>query len=273
VLSRFYVNNHQAISFIASVYPRRVTQVTCLKGGTAAKLNFPVSVIGKAMQVWPQHGWFVALRCALFERGGRKRALAALLIIILALVGTVEMLSRPDPARTEREQYDVYSAYLFRVSGPGTALPVRCTADPRYIGRLGVATIQRYFVSDQSTPAALQSSTFTQLVRAKTVGSGTPISMFNNFLFRNLSAEELTPKFSAGNSQVLVLARTQPDLSATSQPALWAKFTNVGFNRDFSWAMFYADVSCKGVNGGEYVYMRKAFHHGWYWYIDRIEPK
>jgi hypothetical protein len=97
--------------------------------------------------------------------------------------------------------------------------------------------------------------------------------MFNNFLFRNLSAEELTPKFSAGNSQVLVLARTQPDLSATSHPALWAKFTNVGFNRDFSWAMFYADVSCKGVNGGEYVYMRKAFHHGWYWYIDRIEPK
>jgi len=211
------------------------------------------------MQVWPQHGWFVGLRRASFGRGGRKRTFAGLLII-LALVGTVEILSRPDPARSEREQYDVYSAYLFRVSGPGTALPVRCTADPRYTGRLGIATIQRYFVSDESTPASFRSSTFSELVRAKTVDSGTPISIFNNFFFRNLSAEELTPKFSAGNNQTLVLSHTQPDLSAAPQPALWAKFTNVGFNREFSRAMFYADVSCEGVNGGEYVYMRKAFH-------------
>jgi hypothetical protein len=48
------------------------------------------------VQVWPQNGWFVGLRNGLFARAVRKRTLAGV-FIVLALVGTAELLIPPGP--------------------------------------------------------------------------------------------------------------------------------------------------------------------------------
>jgi hypothetical protein len=111
------------------------------------------------MQVWPQNGWFLGLRSALFARAVRKRTLAGF-FIVLALVGTTELLIRPDPARIEQEEYGVLSAYLFRVPLYARPLPVQCAEDPTYTGGGGIAEIHQYFVSDQSLSASSQPSCF-----------------------------------------------------------------------------------------------------------------
>ena len=59
----------------------------------------------------------------------------------------------------------------------------------------------------------------------------------------------------------------------TEQPTLSARFTKAGFNRDFTKAMFYAEVICGGKTGREYVIMDKVPYAGkfWYWYVVRVD--
>ena len=59
----------------------------------------------------------------------------------------------------------------------------------------------------------------------------------------------------------------------TEQPTLWASFTKAGFNRDFTKTMFYAEVTCGGKTGREYVIMDKVPYaeRYWYWYVVRVD--
>jgi hypothetical protein len=50
-----------------------------------------------------------------------------------------------------------------------------------------------------------------------------------------------------------------------------AAFSKVGFNRDFSWAMFYARISCGAQSGAEYAYLTRDWKHGQKWYVAGVE--
>jgi hypothetical protein len=50
-----------------------------------------------------------------------------------------------------------------------------------------------------------------------------------------------------------------------------AAFSKVGFNRDFSWAMFYARISCGAQSGAEYAYLTRDRKHGQKWYVAGVE--
>ncbi len=225
------------------------------------------------MDVWPQNGWFLGVRRALFTRAARKRtAVGVLLVVVFVLI--TERVSRPDPSRVEQEQYAVYSAYLFSVPVEAKPLPVVCAEDPKYAGEPGeggFAEIHRYFVSDESISAFSQPSAFAQLMGRKIAAPFVPINVFNNFVVRNLSAAHFTKRFSGANSEKLALEHALPDMSDLQQPTLSARFTKVGFNRDFSWAMFYAEVHCGEASSREYVYLAKAYYRGWYWYVVSVD--
>ena len=140
---------------------------------------------------------------------------------------------------------------------------MRCAEDPIYTGGGGIAEIQQYFISDKSLSASSQPSTFSHLLERKIVAPEVPIPVLNNFLLRNLSAAQFTHRFSGVNSTKLALVHTRPDLSGRQQPTLFATFTKVGFDRDFTRAMLYAEVTCGEVSGREYAYLAKARYHGW----------
>lgn len=171
------------------------------------------------MDVWPQNGWFLGVRRALFTRAARKRtAVGVLLVVVFVLI--TERVSRPDPSRVEQEQYAVYSAYLFSVPVEAKPLPVVCAEDPKYAGEPGeggFAEIHRYFVSDESISAFSQPSAFAQLMGRKIAAPFVPINVFNNFVVRNLSAAHFTKRFSGANSEKLALEHALPDMSDLQQ--------------------------------------------------------
>jgi hypothetical protein len=203
----------------------------------------------------------------------KKRVLAALLIITVP-AAIAEVLSRPDPARVEREQYDVLSAYLFDVPLYSRPLPVVCAEDHRYTRGTGITEIHQYFVLKDSISAPSQPSTFSHLVERKIQAPEASIAVLNSWFLLNLSTERFTDGFSGVGSERLVLMQTQPDLSSARQPSLVARFTRVGFNHDFTMAMLYAEVSCGGASSKEYAYLAKAHYpgRGWYWYVYRVDP-
>ncbi|HZS29074.1 MAG TPA: hypothetical protein VFB76_17740, partial [Candidatus Angelobacter sp.] len=205
------------------------------------------------MQIWPQNGWFLGLRRVLFTKSA-----FAVLAIVISVILIVDFISRPDPARLEWEQYSAYSAYLFNVSLNEAPLPVQCSTDPRYTGGNAYAEIQQYFVSDQTISALAQPSAFGGVVLRKMETPYVSTAVFNNFFNRNLETEKLTKSFSGPKAGRLEVVHALPDLSAAEHLTLEAKLSKVGFNRDFTWAMFYAETSCGGIRGKEYVYMNKA---------------
>ena len=81
--------------------------------------------------------------------------------------------------------------------------------------------------------------------------------------FRN--AEGITP----------AMVKDARNVRTTEQPTISASLTKVGFNRDFTMGMFYAEVTCGGKTGGEYVIMHKVpptgSHRYWYWYVVRVD--
>jgi hypothetical protein len=225
------------------------------------------------MRVWPQNGWFMGLRRILFTRSAF--AVLASLIVVTVIINFV---IRPDPARLEQEQYSVYSTYLFGgysfylLKNP---LPLQCSRDPRYTGGDEDIEIQQYFVSDHTISAFSQPSAFWGVVQRKVAMPGVPTAVINNFVNRNLTPERLKKAFSGPKADRLELVHALPDMSAAEHPTLGLKFSKVGFNRDFSSAMFYVEGSCGAINGREYVYLYKALSHrgGWYWYVVEIERK
>jgi hypothetical protein len=203
-----------------------------------------------------------------------KRTVLAGLSVILALVATAEVLSRPDPARVKQEEYDVLSAYLFRIPLYPRPLPVQCAEDPRYTGGVGgLAEIHRYFVWEQTISTLSQPSTFVPIVERKIRAPETPIAVLNNWFLRNLSSEQFVQGFSGGGREKR-LALVQGEADKTSeQPTLVVRFTKVGFNHDFTMAMLYAEVSCGATSSREYAYLAKEENRGRRaWYVFRVDP-
>ena len=225
------------------------------------------------MQLWSQNGLFFRLRQSFSGRAGRKKTYCGVFAII-ALICVIETVNRPNPARIAQEEYGVYSAYLFRIPLYAHPLPVVCREDPRYVrGGDGVAQIQEYVVTDQTMSVYSHPPVFSQLMRRKIEAPETPVIIFNNFLLRNLSVTTLANRFVGADSDRVRLLHDGSGESAAREPTVSARFTRVGFDRDFSYAMFYAEASCGGVSSREYVYLAKAYHRGYYWYVYRVESR
>jgi hypothetical protein len=205
-----------------------------------------------------------------------KRVLASLLILLFVLVFVMELVSRRDAARTEHEQYGVYSAYLFSVPVVEKPLPVECREDPKFTRGEGIVEIRQYFVSDQTISGFSQPHTFWHVPREKMAVRFVPTSVFGSFVVRNLSTEKLTTtNLYDSNGRRPELVHGSPDILPAEQLTISVRLTKVGFNRDFTSAMFYAEVSCGEASGKEYVYLEKVPYGRkfWYWYVVRVDRK
>jgi hypothetical protein len=203
-----------------------------------------------------------------------KRVLAALLVLLAAFVVAIELINHRDAARTEGEQYSVYSAYLFSIPALEKPLPTECREDPQYTGGQGVADIRQYFVSDETISGFSRPSVLWHVSQERRAARWVPTSVFSSFVVRNLSAETLrAASFHDSKDKTPAMVRGSRYVPTTEQPTLWARLTKAGFNRDFTMAMFHAEVTCGGKTGREYVILDKAVYGGryWYWYVVRID--
>jgi hypothetical protein len=203
-----------------------------------------------------------------------KRVLTALLVLLAASVVAIKLINQHDAARTEREQYSVYSAYLFSIPVLERPLPTECREDPRYTGGQGVVEIRQYFVSDETISEFSRPSVLWHVPHERRAARWAPTSVFSNFVIRNLFTETLkATSFQDSKGQRPEMVKDSRYMPMTDQPTLLASFTKAGFNRDFTKAMFYAEISCGGKTGREYVVMEKVPYGGrfWYWYAVRVD--
>ena len=203
-----------------------------------------------------------------------KRVLATLLILLAASVVAIKLIKHRDAARTEREQYSVYSDYLFNIPTLEKPLPTECREDPQYTGGEEVADIRQYFVSDETISGFSRPSVLWHVPQERQAVRWVPTSVFSSFVVRNLSAETLNAaSFHDSKGKTPEMVKDSRYAPITEQPTLWAGFTKAGFNRDFTKAMFYAEVTCGGKTGREYVIMDKVPYGGryWYWYVVRVD--
>lgn len=203
-----------------------------------------------------------------------KRVVAASLLLLVAFVPTIVVISQRIAARTEQEQYSVYSAYLFGNPAHEKPLPVQCREDPKFAGGEGVADIRQYFVSDVTISGFSRPSVLGHVPQERRAARWVPISVFNSFVVRNLSRDTLiATRFDDAQGETPQLVKDSRNVLTPEQPTLSASFTKAGFNRDFTMAMFYAEVTCGGKSGREYVIMHKVLYGGryWYWYVARVD--
>ena len=176
-----------------------------------------------------------------------KRGLATLLILLAASVVAIKLRDCRDSARTEQEQYSVYSDYLFNIPALEKPLPTECREDPKYTGGEGVADIRKYFVSDKTISGFSRPSVLWRVPQEQRAARWVPTSVFSNFVVRNLSTETLDAAgFHDSKGETPEMVKDFHYAPMTEQPRLWATFTKAGFNRDFTKAMFYAEVTCGG---------------------------
>ncbi len=205
-----------------------------------------------------------------------KRVVITVLVCLAASAGAVKLINQRRSARTETEQYSIYSAYLFDTPVLEKPLPVECSEDPRFTRGKGVADIRQYFVSDVTESAFSWPTVLWHVPQERRAARWVPISVFSSFIMRNVSAEPLfANRFRNVEGLTPAMVKDARDVHPTEQPTLSASFTKVGFNRDFTMGMFYAEVSCGGRVGREYVIMHKVPSTGsrryWYWYVVRVD--
>jgi hypothetical protein len=202
-----------------------------------------------------------------------KPLLVTSLLLLIAAVLVIVLTSRRDADRTEQEQYSVYSAYLFSIPFLEKPLPKECREDPQFTGGEGVADIRQYFVSDMTMSGFSQPSVLWHVLQERRAARWVPFSVSNSFVVRNLSTERLVATgFHDVQGKTPEMVKDSRNVLTKEQPTLWARFTKAGFNPDFTIGMFYAEVTCGGKTGREYVIMHKVPGvRYWYWYVVRVD--
>lgn len=202
-----------------------------------------------------------------------KRVVAASLVLLVAFALAIGLINHRDAARIEQEQYAVYSAYLFDIPSLEKPLPVECREDPQFTRGEGVADIHQYFISDATMSGFSRPSVLWHVPQERRAAGWVPISVFNSFVVRILSTEPLiAANFHNAQSITPAMRKDARSVLTTEQPTLQASFTKAGFNRDFTMAMFYAEVTCGGKTGREYVILDKARGVKYsYWYVVRVD--
>lgn len=186
---------------------------------------------------------------------------------VLALCVVVALLQwfwRPNPARAHGEQAGVFSAYLFEYPAIARPLGTLCGSTQRYY-----AGVSQNIVVASQTVSAIYAPRF--LFAATSIRShdpGVPWSAINNLVIRNLFSDRVSALKSPPNITV-DFSRNVSDQRSYA-PALSVRFSNVGFDQDFSNAIVYAEVWCDGREGAEYAYFAKDAKHGNHWYVASV---
>lgn len=186
--------------------------------------------------------------------------------VLCVLIVLLQLLARPDPARIEQEQRAVFSSYLFEYPLEARPLPTLC-ADLQGRNESGMAT--KLLIANQTISRLPVPLVIIDLPKEKLHARGVPLSTFNNFFVRNLASEPLNSIPEPSNVKLEFLAESNAE--HTHDHDVSAAFSKVGFNRDFSWAMFYAEMSCGTQKGKEYVYLTRDWKHGQYWYVAGVD--
>ncbi|MGA8431386.1 MAG: hypothetical protein WB729_16305 [Candidatus Sulfotelmatobacter sp.] len=183
-------------------------------------------------------------------------------IIACASILLWMIFNRPDPSRIEQEQKAVFFSYLFVYPLIARPLPILCEA----LQERGTEEAGTKLVISERTMTHFHSiSSIADLSKQKFETRGVPLSTFQNFFVQNLRAETIKSIFAPPNVNV-IFSGTSAQVSSEDH-TVSVTFSKAGFNHDFSWAMFYAELSCGGEKGTEYVYLTRDWKHGKNWYV------
>jgi hypothetical protein len=188
--------------------------------------------------------------------------LVGLLLVVCVTMVSVQLFSHPDSTSIARQQEAVLSSYLFQYPLVARPLPATCHEFQLLMGSSKPVEVR---ISNRTFSGALALSTLVRLPWEKFRARGVPLSTFNNFIMRNLVSSGIDSISGPANVKIEFLA--DPFVERTDTQALSVKFSEVGFDRDLSWAMFYSEVLCGSQKGSEYVYLTRDWKHGKQWYV------
>jgi hypothetical protein len=184
-----------------------------------------------------------------------------LVLGLVVLAATLVLLHWAERSRTEREMYEVYSAYLadgltkdshdWGVDGPVLVVIQRQTATSPWLRWRWLQVIHVLIVRTQWSDSIKSIRLTTQL----------------SYMAANLFPTRLQPRFSLPSRARFVLAKDR-DVSLYGDESGefdrrfpgnygYVALSAVGFNRDFTEAIFYVDHFCGLCGGGRYVVMEK----------------
>jgi hypothetical protein len=179
-----------------------------------------------------------------------RRRLAAILGIVFVLLLTLYLSIRPDSDRASAEQYRVFSDYL----------TAGLTGESHSLGtRDGIIVIYARTTNGPVNYRFLFGS-FCHAERTSPLSSRQPLV---NLLFSNLISKQLQRSFVLPANYALM---TDSELALYPNESFekhfpgnygYHTFTQVGFNRELTEAVFYTEHNCGLCGGGKYVYMRK----------------
>jgi hypothetical protein len=197
------------------------------------------------------------------KNGIRKRTAA--LIVAIAAAGSSALTAGLIEGSGYRERVQVeqgaaYQSYLFE--WPSTFaqdLPASC-GDP----------LAGKYEIDEYTQSVWSAGGIASLRNERRAAAWVPLSTASTFALRNLTTSKvnLVGLSFWGGKQDLRYA-----VSSNSAPLGYGRvrLSNAGFDRSFTVGMFYAEVSCNGTTGREYVYIARDSKHGNRWYVVRAD--
>jgi hypothetical protein len=193
-----------------------------------------------------------------FKLGKGLRTIAVSSCVI-ALTGTAVCFYfclRSDPSKVSTEQLAVFQTYLYSRPVLEKPLPVVCDLPRKW-------NVDRWSVDIWSSPhtALLLKD---EMKRASWIQR----RVFETFTVRNLRSHpldraSLIPPNQAGGAEYA-------PIPGSEEPA--ARLSQVGFSKDFSEAMLFAEVRCGEITRSEFAYFARDVKHGNRWYVVRSDP-
>jgi len=192
-------------------------------------------------------------------------SLGGVVVMFCASFLSLFVIARPNPTRAEQEQKAVFSSYLFEYPLIARPLPTLC----RYLQeRDNLGTPAKLVVSNRTFTRLPALLVVADLPEQQFHANGVPFSTFRDFIAQNLSPENISSIFAPSNVQVAFLPKS---LHSNEDDAVSVTFSRAGFDREFSWAMFYSELSCGTESGKEYVYLTRDWKHGQKWYVAGVD--
>jgi hypothetical protein len=192
--------------------------------------------------------------------------LAGIVFLLCASIAVLYFFNRPKESELAHEQAAVFREYLFGYPLVARPLPTLCKQFQQRDSShapLALEVLDRT-LSEHDMIALITLPK--RVLRAR----GVPISAFADLLVRNLTSENIKgvpdpTTAKSGFLPVIAITDRSQGMSVT--------FTKAGFDRNFSWAIVYAEVKRGSQTGTEYVYLTRDWKHGQHWYVaglDRI---
>jgi hypothetical protein len=187
-------------------------------------------------------------------RVGHVFKIAAALACLAVSGLLLHFVFRPNPERAEREQYEVYSAYI----------EAGLTGDSHSFGSKSDLVV--ILDTARTGPDELDLSRFRVLIgypfSMRHYLPQLSVAMLYNFAVSNFRAHDLERRFKLSARYELIAWADLKDGVPHDQRFAgnygYLSFSAIAFNRNFTEALFHADHLCGLCGGGEDVWMRKV---------------